>query len=239
MEKYVINNLFEFWSYIGFQSKSLFQKNGFSMVKSHQGSWPDKIFDLDIKALNFEILNQELEKDNSPDSFALSANDAHLVGTDFEQSSTLKVMAMDLPRASNWHLLEHSIEEVNSKQMAIHFARISTSAFGYEVSPTTIETLLGQSPKIKIYVGAVDGVYASTGMLFLDDNGYSGLHMIGTLPNYQGRGLGKMITLKLLTEAVNNKSEKAVLVASKAGAPIYSKLGFKSYGMLNSYSLNK
>ncbi len=239
MEKYVINNLFEFWKYIGVQSNSLYQKDGFSIVSTPHGSWPDKIFDLDGKAINFNLLNQELTKNHRPNSFVLSSTMAHLIGGGYEQSSSLEAMALELLYTPDWDIPESGIVEVTDKQGAFHFAQISTRAFGYHVSPNTIEALLGQSPKIKMYIGIDQGVYASTGMLFLDSNGYSGLHMIGTLPNYQGRGLGKRMTLKLLAEAVQNKSEKAVLVASKAGAHIYKKLGFKSYGTVNSYSVKQ
>ena len=75
-------------------------------------------------------------------------------------------------------------------------------------------------------------------MLYLDKNGVSGIHMIGTLPEYRSHGLGKMMTKKLLNEAYVNRSEKVVLVASKAGERIYSKIGFIADETLKSYTVN-
>ena len=78
---------------------------------------------------------------------------------------------------------------------------------------------------------------ASCGIVFVDNNKVSGIHMIGTIREYRGLGLGKAMTNKLIFEAYENKSCEVVLVASKAGERIYSKMGFIAYGALKSYSV--
>lgn len=86
-------------------------------------------------------------------------------------------------------------------------------------------------------LGFIHEVNNERGMLFLDKNNISGLHMTGTMPEFRGLGLGKTMTNKLLLEAHKNKSNYVVLVASEAGEKIYSKLGFISDGNLKSYKI--
>jgi len=83
------------------------------------------------------------------------------------------------------------------------------------------------------------GSLVSCGIVFLDNNNVSGIHMIGTIQDYRGLGLGKAMTTKLMFETYENKSSEVVLVASKAGERIYAKLGFMTQGNLKSYSISK
>jgi ribosomal protein S18 acetylase RimI-like enzyme len=99
--------------------------------------------------------------------------------------------------------------------------------------------LLNDRSKIRLYLGKHIGSLASCGIVFLDKNNVSGIHMIGTIPECRGLGLGKAMTNKLIFEAYENKSSEVVLVASKAGERIYEKLGFIAYGTLKSYSVKE
>lgn len=83
------------------------------------------------------------------------------------------------------------------------------------------------------------GSLVSCDIVFLDNNNVSGIHMIGTIQDYRGLGLGKAMTTKLMFETYENKSSEAVLVASKAGERIYSKMEFIADGTLKSYSVKE
>jgi ribosomal protein S18 acetylase RimI-like enzyme len=74
-------------------------------------------------------------------------------------------------------------------------------------------------------------------MVYLDKNGVSGIHMIGTKAVFSGLGFGKKMTQLLVNQAIKNQSKKVYLVASEAGERIYSKMGFETYGVLESYAL--
>jgi ribosomal protein S18 acetylase RimI-like enzyme len=74
-------------------------------------------------------------------------------------------------------------------------------------------------------------------MVYLDEYGVSGIHMIGTKSDFRGLGLGKKMTHFLVNEAIKNQSKKVYLVASEAGERIYTKMGFETYGVLESYAL--
>jgi predicted acetyltransferase len=77
--------------------------------------------------------------------------------------------------------------------------------------------------------------YLGCGIIFFDSNNNAGLHMIGTISNGRGKGIGTKMTKKLLLEAKANKSEFCVLHASMMGENIYKKLGFNSFGELETY----
>lgn len=62
-----------------------------------------------------------------------------------------------------------------------------------------------------------------------------GSQMIGTDPKARGKGIGKRITERLIAEARSNHAPYCVLNASKMGLPLFEKLGFTEFGMLETY----
>ncbi|WP_425597907.1 GNAT family N-acetyltransferase [Ulvibacterium marinum] len=94
-----------------------------------------------------------------------------------------------------------------------------------------------EEDKVQLFIGRHNDHYVSCGILFLDSNNDSGMHMIGLRRDFRGLGLGMAMTAHLLRHAVKNKSEEIHLVASKLGAPIYHKLGFQNRGYLKSYTV--
>ena len=119
---------------------------------------------------------------------------------------------------------------------ASEFAAVASKAFGYTIYASTIRALLGH-PQFHLYLGMHLGTYASCGIVYFDADGNSGIHMIGVLPAYRGLGLGKRFTQALLSKAGESETKKVYLVASKLGAPIYTKLGFETHGSLFSFSV--
>lgn len=242
MENFVLNNLFEFWEYIGLKNGFYNTTKAYNYVNAGGNSWPNKIFrvnkneDLIMKDLYSKIATNYL-----PNSVSISGENGAfrdmLSNNNFVYRSTVKGMYLNLNKVHKPEDNFNSITIVDSVEKANDFAEIASKSFGYEVKSRTISSLINNTSKLKLYLGKHDNKYVCCGILFLDSNGYSGLHMIGTLPEYRGNGLGKTMTSKLLKEAHKNRSEKAVLVASKAGEKIYSKIGFIAQGTLESYSV--
>ena len=125
-----------------------------------------------------------------------------------------------------------------SLSITLIFVAIASNAQSLSFSP---EMVLGHKPlSYQHFVShSFDEKWSvvSCGIVFLDDNKVSGIHMIGTIPEYRGLELGKIMTSKLLFEAFKNRSKTAVLVASEVGERIYSKMRFAANGSLQSYSV--
>ncbi len=238
MKNKIVYNLFEFWKHIGSRTQTLHSTDQYHVVRPKNNSWPKKIFEISAKS-NFEKLHKNIKNETLPNSIAILENEAlekELVLHDFTPGFLIKGMYLHLKEYDFPDSDFSSIDRVDNEEKAIVFAQIASASFGYEVLESTIKDLIN-SPKIKLFIGKHENHYANCGMLFLDENNYSGLHMIGTPPEFRGKSLGKLMTAKLLFEAAENKSETVVLVASESGERIYTKLGFKSDGYVKGYTV--
>ncbi|MDN5214762.1 GNAT family N-acetyltransferase [Fulvivirgaceae bacterium BMA12] len=239
MNNTIINNLFELWRFIGTGTKSFHRRKGYEYVMSPELSWPNTIFGINGELADFQSMYQSIEKGKLPLSIAFSGDallEKQLSDHHFVPKSTVKGMYLNLSSISKPANHFSAIEKVDSEEKAVEFAAIASGSFGYKVAPAVILPLIDMAPKIKLFIASHEGVFSNCGLLFLDSNGISGLHMIGTLPDCRGLGLGKIMTHKLLYEAFENTSRQVVLVASEAGERIYSKMGFEVSGALNIYT---
>jgi ribosomal protein S18 acetylase RimI-like enzyme len=242
MNNYIINHLFNFWEYLGTQGGFFTNENGYKYSSPSTNSWPSKVFGIDIKVLKIQQLASKMQEGTLPNSLGIiedTFTENLLLSHHFKQTSVVKGMYLNLTQKLKPINDFPNIQEVITETEAIDFATIASKSFGYKINSQTIISLLNNSPKIRLYLGKHRGALASCGIAFLDNNNATGIHMIGTIPDCRGLGLGKAMTHKLIFEAYQNKSSKVVLVASKAGERIYAKLGFISQGNLKSYSISK
>jgi len=240
MKDKIINNLFELWNHIGSGSNFLHNNEHYSYVRPKNNSWPSKVFKLKNTPIDFKELYSKIENGNIPNSISFLENrklEMELLEHNFILKSIVKGMYLSLQKKDKPNSDFTSIEKVDNRQKATEFAKIAAKSFGYEVLSSTIIFLINSS-QLKLFIGKHNNEYVSCGMVLLDKNKISGIHMIGTVPACRGLGLGKIMTNKLLFEAYENGSKQVVLVASESGERIYSKLGFITQGNLKSYSIN-
>ena len=241
MKDKIISNLFELWKHIGAKGKFLHVSEDYLYVQPKNNSWPNIVFELKNEEDKLKKLYQKIDNKTLPNSVSLLENKAlevELIKNKFMLKSAVKGMYLNLTENSIPGKNFSSIYKVNNEQRAVEFAKIASQSFGYEILESTIIPLI-KSSRLKLFIGKHNRKYVSCGMLLLDKNNTSGLHMIGTIPACRGLGLGKIMTNKLLFEAHENKSAQVVLVASEAGERIYSKLGFISDGILKSYRIEQ
>lgn len=239
MNKKIIEHLFEFWKKIGHNGGFLKTRKAFYSTNPSENSWPSKIFNLNAQELDLDDLQLNIQSKKLPNSIAMYEQESLgqiLKSNKFTLTSTLKAMALTTNRASYDNIAESDYLEVCSKNDAGLFAQVASESFGYPVKPSTIIPLY-HDPAFKLFLGKHKDSFPSCGMVYLDKNGVSGIHMIGTRAGYRGLGLGKKMTQLLVNEAIKNQSNKIYLVASQAGERIYSKMGFETYGVLENYVL--
>jgi len=234
----IADHLAEFWLEIGKMAGILDRNNGYNAVFAKGYSWPSKIFDLQPSALALELLKSGIEIEQLPNAILAQseATKVLLESSGFERVSSLKAMALDVSEGHLQVLDEHQFETVTTKGQAGKFARIAAGSFDYPVKSKTVEALLN-NPKFHMFLGKHEGALGSCGMLYLDNNDVCGFHMIGTLPTFRGKGLGKSMTQYLLNKTVELGYGTVYLVASKSGEPIYSKLGFATFGEVETFAL--
>ncbi|MEZ5016323.1 MAG: GNAT family N-acetyltransferase [Flavipsychrobacter sp.] len=232
----IIKHLFEFWEHIGEAGGFLYKENDYMYTAPQKWSWPSKVFNISQEC-NIEELQQAIQMGELPNSIGIHQDDISLKNTllanHFIETSSVKGMYKDISLTEPTQKVFNTIKLVTTEAEAHSFAEIASSSFGYEVLPSTIiEALIKNKQSIKAFIGQYEGIYVSCGMIFLDNEGNSGIHMIGTISSHRGLGLGKTMTEQLIDEAHRNNSKTIFLVASESGERIYSKIGFVASGAL-------
>lgn len=235
----IIGNLFDFWKEIGVSNGFYKAETAYHFTRPEDNSWPSKVFIYDASEVDYNKVHRNMELGLLPDSLNVICehhDEKKILNSGFKKLSEVKPMALNITHGNKPELDFSSIQRVRTQLGARQFAHVASQSFGYPVHEKTILNLVSNS-KIRMYIGKINDVVASCGMIFLDHNGDSGIHMIGTLSRHRGHGLGKIMTQKLMYEASKNKSKYVLLVASQLGEPIYSKIGFKTYGGFINYSV--
>lgn len=230
-----IHHQFEFWRHLGTRGAYVQRLDGYTVLIPKQGAWPRKIFalnDVDLRQLKREIKDQNLPKSVAVDSQDMSNLNFEFHG--FVQTSVVEGMTLTLSPKMTFEESSNIIEISHPIEMH-HFAEIASNAFGYDIHPSSLIGLL-EDDRTQLFLGSYQDQWVSCGILFVDSNGDSGLHMIGATKQFRGLGLGKEMTEHLLFHADKTGGQDVHLVASKLGARIYKKLGFINQGYLNSYS---
>jgi len=234
MKSKAIAHQFEFWKYLGEAGNFFCRDGGYSTISAEDFTWPSRIFDL--SSPNVKLLKQTIQLRGMPHSVAVEDGDEigkELEKKGFQMRSVVDGMTLLLKPSMSFSISKN-IDGVSNREEIKIFANIASEAFGYTIYPSSLFGLLGAN-KAQLFIGKYKEDYVSCGILFLDCNKDSGLHMIGLKKNYRGMGLGKAMTSHLLHYAIKNKSKQIHLVASKLGSPIYNKLGFQNRGYLKSY----
>lgn len=237
----IINNLTEFWEKVGALNNILKLEKKFKWVGRESKAWPNLIFGINPSINSLDLLKQKMESGILPKTLSIPENkklENKLALNGFKLKSSVTSMCWNgkwFPNWSNYNL--HAVIPVTTEVHVWEFSAIAANAFGYNITSETIAPLLHTKSNVKMFIQRHKGSWCSCGLVFKDSNGIAGIHMIGTKPQYQGQGLGKLMTLKLFEEALKLNNEKIVLVASVEGAKIYTKMGFTSIGYLKSYTI--
>ncbi|MDD7886188.1 GNAT family N-acetyltransferase [Flavivirga sp. 57AJ16] len=240
MKSKVFNNLFEFWGFVADKNQFLFKNNQYYYSLPKNGSWPKTIFKIDSKSINLNKLKSKITIDEIPNSICVPDDyflELILKDSNFYLKSEVKAMVLDAQSIANKNENFESVQRVKTDKEVKLFSKIASKSFRYNIPFEIFKNLIKYSNTIELYIQKYKNEYVSCGLIFIDELGNVGLHMIGTLENYRGFGLGKIMTNKLLFEAKKYSSNHIVLVASESGEKIYSKIGFQTYGVLKTFAL--
>jgi GNAT superfamily N-acetyltransferase len=237
MNNQIISSLYEFWEFIGNKTNKLIENKNYKSINPKNSDWPKRIFSVSNKQKNInEIINLSQKKIISniltipkPNKLNNNPNLKFI----FKQTN----MALQLNNIKITLSEEDKIKKVKTMDDSFKFANTASKAFNYKVSGEIIYIISKNIDKIKIYNYIDNNKCYACGIIYFDSYNNAGLHMIGTIPEVRGKGIGNTITKKLLLEGINNNCKYSVLNASAAGEKIYKKLGFISYGEIETYQI--
>jgi GNAT superfamily N-acetyltransferase len=117
-------------------------------------------------------------------------------------------------------------------------SRLNDEAYGY--APGNFERALGQFPRdeANLYLARLDDAPAST-LFTVDRDGDCGIYFVATSPAAQRRGLSRRLLHLALAEALERGCETTTLQATKAGRPVYERLGYRDLGGLEMWERRK
>ncbi len=237
MNNKIVKNLFEFWSYIGIQNNSFNNNKKFKTVSILGADWPKRVYDVVDSIESYEEISKSNIIDSFPKIVTIHKPTKFLDLNKFQLSFTHINMGLDLKNNKNESFQNKNIYQIKTKSDVAEFAKVASQAFNYHVDGAVVYNVAKNSQQAKLYVFRENLINYGCGIIFFDSNNVAGFHMIGTISEGRGRGIGKSITERLIHEAVKNNSKYCVLNASKMGESIYKKLGFTAFGILENYKI--
>lgn len=109
-------------------------------------------------------------------------------------------------------------------------ARINDVAYGFEGTPFT-DACRRLDDGGRAYLASVDGRPAC-GLVTIERDGSAGIFAVATLPEARGRGLTTRLLGQALADARERGCSTTTLQATKMGAPVYDRLGYRSLGAI-------
>lgn len=131
-----------------------------------------------------------------------------------------------------------SIKEINNTEDIKQWVDIVAASYGTNAEEfAKFITYLQKSclpGTLRFYCGYYKDIPVAT-TVTIQHNDIVGVHWVGTLSEYRGKGIGYAITHRSLMDAKQNNSTQAILMASEMGKPVYTKMGFKDFAVYNVY----
>jgi len=114
----------------------------------------------------------------------------------------------------------------------IDFASVTTQSYQSLGMPVQTGQQIFASPErllqpYNYLVVAYDQEQPVSAAMILFSHSIAGIYWVGTLEHYRGRGLAHTCVCQVTHEAFRRGATMAVLQASKFGAPLYHRMGFK------------
>ncbi|MCT4638115.1 MAG: GNAT family N-acetyltransferase [Bacteroidales bacterium] len=239
MNKQIVDNLYEFWEHVGGINNNLSKTKSYTAVSADTSDWPNRIFNLKTDNESVNRIIQLSKNKKLPEILTIHEPVKVIDNPDIKFLFNQKNMAIDMHLVAVNTTVNRCIKRVNTETDSVDFANTASQAFGYKVDYNIIINIVNSSALSRLFLFKENSVCLGCGIVFFDSNNNAGLHMIGTIPEGRGKGVGKSLTEHLLQEAKKYRSEHCVLHASAMGESVYSKLGFKPYGKIETYKIKR
>jgi GNAT superfamily N-acetyltransferase len=130
------------------------------------------------------------------------------------------------------------VKEINKDEIALWISIVAKSYnldnFKEIEFAKFINYIIENADDVKFYIGYFEGKPIASSMTIMHAK-VIGVHWVGTLPEFRGKGIGFAVSHKPLVDALKNGFTQAILLASEMGKPVYERIGFTTYALYNVY----
>lgn len=212
------------------------KKSLFSWTKNCYSEWYSKVFYINDEN-TLPLIRKEIEAGYAPPTLLIGGENLTKDMEDglrknnfiqyFEQTGMvfdLKKQPIDLSADAK------KVVKVKTDNEILQWTEVINKSFGKNDDPMLYQ-LLQKENYIHFYGYLEDNrLVASTMVVCCGD--IAGVHLVGTLDDFRGRGVATSIMRKVLSDAKAFGCELSVLQASKLGKPVYQKLGYQAVSKL-------
>jgi hypothetical protein len=158
MDKEIIANLYEFWSYIGIKTDRLTETKEYKVDSMMDSDWPNRIFSISNKPAFLTKVIAHSQQVFLPNIITISKPNNLENYPEFQFMFGQRNMALDLQKMKDSYYDCKNIYQVKSQESALKFANIASEAFGYRVDEKTAHIACQDSSKIRIFYYAMNVV---------------------------------------------------------------------------------
>jgi GNAT superfamily N-acetyltransferase len=138
--------------------------------------------------------------------------------------------------------LSPTIEKVTTTQALKDFIHVFKRGFSISEQPAKFfegyfKANFQNPEQQSLFIGYVNGKPASISAYYID-SGVNMVHSISTLPEYRGRGYGRILTETSILEALKLRDLPVTLYSSEMAERLYQNLGFNHLYVMDKYVIS-
>jgi GNAT superfamily N-acetyltransferase len=150
----------------------------------------------------------------------------------FEQTAMYLTLPSDVEHSPQT-FTGFKVKSIDKLEDIKKWVDIGSEAFAYQIDFSVIQRLFDDDD-IQLLIGWENEQAIACGLLFKTGD-VIGVHQVGVKQAYQGKGFAKRFMLDIIAACERWQGKHVVLQASKAGKPLYEKIGFKSQFLIKNF----
>jgi GNAT superfamily N-acetyltransferase len=127
--------------------------------------------------------------------------------------------------------------EISERYDMAELARLNEIAYGYPAGDF-VAVAATELDGLHVYFGQLEGETVGTVAIW-DYDGDAVLAWVAVLPEGRGRGVSARLSAHAIGESRDRGMETTTLQATKLGYPVYERLGYRDYGVLQMWERRK